>query len=63
MRSCTNKHNEFLKKIGANKDKLRSLSDEDGERFICEVLVPYVCGKGTKEEENIADDIIGMMTE
>ena len=63
MVKYTKEHEAFLKKIGVTLDELCSLSDEEGERFICEILVPYVCGEGTKREENIADDIISMMTE
>ncbi|MBR5121661.1 MAG: hypothetical protein IKU89_03850 [Oscillospiraceae bacterium] len=63
MTTYGEKHEKFLNNLGTNLKDLRALDEEAGKMFIYEVLIPYVCGKGTKEEENLADDIISMMTE
>ena len=56
------KHEDFLDKLGYKLFELISMSAEDKNHFIAENLVSYICGDGTPEEEDIAEDIITMIT-
>ena len=56
------RHQNLLDKLGASLMDLQGMGPKQKNRFIAENLVSYICGDGSKEEEEAADDIITMIT-
>lgn len=59
----TEKHAEILKAEGTTLTQVQSLDSDSKNKFISDHLLPYVCGDGTPEQEELAEDIITMVTE
>ena len=55
-------HILFLSNIGYTIEEIEKMNNKDRNSFIANILVPYICGDGTKKEEDLADDILTFIT-
>ena len=58
----TKKHEQMLEKAGKTLREIQLMEEDEASEFMKKYLLPYVCGGGTKEEEDIAEDLITMIT-
>ena len=56
----TQKHEELLKTEGTTLLECQKLKNKD--EWIAKHLLSYICGEGTPEQEELAEDLVTMIT-